>query len=141
MTALIDARDQMFEIVRTAWVGAGLDVTKMAWPDKPFTMPDPQDAAPWCRVNILHADAGQQTLANHAGRRRWGRTGTLTAQCFTRIARGVDYGPAQAVRFALEGASTQNCVWFRNVRLVEVGEDGAWFNVNVTAIFEYSEVH
>lgn len=48
---------------------------------------------------------------------------------------------AQCVSDAFEGIRTRNDIWFRNVRIREIGSSRkVWFQTNVLADFEYTEV-
>lgn len=102
----------------------------------------PTGNAPWAKVEIRHLDGGQASLANHAGIRRWRRSGVLWIQLRVPIGGGLAQGYELGQYFvdAIQKTSTDHCVWFRNVRLNEVGPDGAWYQMNVLANFEYDQV-
>ena len=74
--------------------------------------------------------------------RRYRHGGLFTAQIFVPIGKGLmeGYELAKLVSDAFEGTDTPSDVWFRNVRLREIGPDGEWFQINVLADFEYTEV-
>jgi hypothetical protein len=84
----------------------------------------------------------QASLANDGGRRRWERTGLVTVQIFVPAGEGLSeaYSLAKTVADAYEGTTTASGVWFRNVRVNEVGADGAWFQVNALIEFIYDEI-
>lgn len=132
----LQARDFIFGVFKAAW-----DATTFfaAYDDIPATKPDGQ--SPWARVSITHATGGQGSLANHAGVRRWDRTGVLVVQVFAPIGDGIKtcYSLATLVSNAFEGSQGSD-VWFRNVRLNEVGVDGAFYQINVLADFSYEDV-
>ena len=47
---------------------------------------------------------------------------------------------AQIVMNAFEGAATSKQIWFRGTELNIIGEDGAFWQVNVVINFEYDQV-
>lgn len=131
------ARDEMLAVFKAAWDTTG---HYAAYPDRPEEKP--KGADPWARVTVRHAVGEQGSLANHEGRRRWERRGTLFVQIFTPSGEGLSRSDtlAKIVVDALEGKSTPRGVWFRNTRINEVGPDGDWYQVNVLADFIYDEV-
>ena len=74
--------------------------------------------------------------------RRYRHDGLFTAQIFVPIGKGLmeGYELAKLVSDAFEGTDTPSGVWFQNVRIREIGPDGEWFQINVLADFEYTEV-
>lgn len=134
---ITQARDEMSALFKAAWDPTGHAVI---WDD--IGQPVENDRSPWARFTIRHADAGQATLANHGGQRRYRRMGTIFVQLFAPTGEGLstlDEMAIEAMR-AFEGKSTAGGVWFRDVRLREVGVDGNWQQANVMADFEYDEV-
>lgn len=97
---------------------------------------------PWARVSLRHATGNQASLRGDAGTTRWDRGGILTVQIFVPTGEGLSeaYTLAKVVADAYEGTSTPSAVWFRNVRVNEVGPDGEWFQVNVLIDFTYDEI-
>lgn len=102
----------------------------------------PSGNTPWARATLRHTDSGQASLANAGGRRKFRRTGVLTVGVFVPQGTGFSKSTALAtiVRDAYEGVSGPSGLWFRNVRINEIGPDGAWFLTNVVANFEYDDV-
>ena len=102
----------------------------------------PTGTDPWARATLQHVGGGQASLTGGLGTTRWNRTGFLTVQVFVPIGEGLSgaHNLAKIIADAFEGASTPNGVWFRNVRVNEVGPDGDWYQVNVVVDFEYDEV-
>lgn len=132
------AVDDMCSLVADAWSPTGYGVD---WPGVAGFVP-PTDV-PWMRVVIQHTGDGQRSLANHANRRRYRRTGTLWCQVFVPSGKGLAaaYEHAKLLLDAIEGSTTtEHCVWFRRTRLQEVGESGLYQQVNVLAEFTYDEV-
>lgn len=86
----------------------------------------------------------QASLANDNGARRWENAGTLWIQCFgtDASAEGLEIAEniATIAMNAYQGKSTENCAWFRNVRAVNLGSSGGWYQINVLVDYEYDEV-
>lgn len=136
----VEARDDMLAQITDAW--------KTANPTYPIVYDDysgeqgvPKTEKPWTRVTIRHNRGEQETLVNSLGNRLFLRDGLITIQIFTPRGAGLTkaYELAKVAADAFEGKATPKGVWFRSVRLREVGPDGNWFQVNVIADFEYSE--
>lgn len=137
----IKVRDESFELIRAA-VAAWDPTVKMYWEGVVATTQPTSDDT-WLRVSLLHATGRQSSLAGADGVRRWNRTGFISVQCFAPLARGSVQRATRlacVVRDALQGKQTASCVWFRNPRVNEVGEDKDWFNVNATIDFDYDEL-
>lgn len=107
----------------------------------------PHDAA-WTRIFIRHNLGEQATLSDESGVRRFEKFGTITIQVFAPLAEGTGGSPpsfagllAEVAKSAFEGKRTlPGNVWFRDVRINEVGVSGPWFQVNVLAEFRYDEL-
>jgi len=133
------ARDDMLKLITDAWTTAN--------PTYPMVYDDlgepqiPKTELPWCRVTIKHNQGEQETLGSPMGGRLFYRDGLLTVQIFAPRGQGltVGYDLAKVAADAFEGQASANGVWFRTVRLREVGPDGNWFQINVIAEFQYSE--
>lgn len=141
MTAtLTEARDVSLGLLRTAWLAdsTSQDIPLLWWD----TAQDPPSNGAWARVTMRHGEAFQATLAGETGSRRFTRTGVITVQIFTPTGDGLELSDSLAIiaARAYEGVTTDNGVWFRNVRANEVGQDGKYFQTNVFADFEYDEV-
>lgn len=132
------ARDEMLKAITDAWT-AGASGAPMFYDDRPGE--PPKDGKAWARVNIKHTVGQQATIANPIGNSLFRRDGIITVQIFTPSGQGLKLADqlAKVVLDALEGQSTPGGVWFRKVRLREVGPDGTWFNLNVLAEFNYDE--
>lgn len=134
------ARDAILSRFKTVWdadaESAGLPIV---WSD---AKGDPPETGHWARVTVRHVTAGQATLSGETGNRRFRREGIVTAQVFTQFGTGAAKSDrlAKVVMGAFEGYAAPGGVWFRNVRLVEVGQSGNFYQVNVLADFEYDEV-
>lgn len=98
------------------------------------------DKSPWATVVVRHA-AGQQDTLGGRGNRSFLRLGVLIVTINTPSGSGLSeaYALAKVVSDAYEGASSPNGVWFRNVRINELGRDGTFYQTNVLVDFEYHE--
>lgn len=98
------------------------------------------DQSPWASVVVRHA-AGQQDSLGGRGNRLFLRLGIMIVTINTPSASGLSdaYALAKVVSDAYEGVSSPNGVWFRNVRINELGRDGSFFQTNVIVDFEYTE--
>jgi len=98
------------------------------------------DMSPWATVVVRHA-AGQQDSLGGRGNRSFLRLGVLIITINTPSGSGLSeaYALAKVVADAYEGASSPNGVWFRNVRINELGRDGTFYQTNVLVDFEYTE--
>lgn len=96
--------------------------------------------SPFCRVFLRHVSGRQATLGG-VGHRTFERNGFLTVQIFTPVGKGLleSHRLAKVVGDAFEGRSSGNGVWFRNVRINEIGKDGMFNLLNVIVDFEYHE--
>lgn len=140
MTATyVQARDDIFGAVKTAWDPTGFT---MLYPDVANYLGIPTTESPWARAAIVHGGGLQSSLSGDTGKRRWTRLGTLTVQLFTPRGEGLSrgYQLAKILGDGLEGRATPRQVWFRNVRLTEVGPDGNFHQLNLLADFQYDEV-
>lgn len=132
------ARDEMTKQVADAWT-AGAGGAPLYYDDRPGQKPPTTSA--WGRLTVRHNLGDQTTLSNPLGQKLFRRDGILTVQVFTPAGAGLRLADtlAKVVADALEGQSTPGGVWFRKVRIKEEGPDGAWYQLNVVAEFEYSE--
>ena len=133
-----DAREEMYRQVYTAWIAAN-PTYPMTFDDRPGQKPDTD--LPWARASVRHNVGDQEALANPLGQKLFSRDGLFTIQVFTPMGAGLRVADtlAKVVADALEGQATPGGVWFRRVRIREIGPDGAFFHINVVAEFEYSE--
>lgn len=130
-----EARDEMFATFLNAWKGKGFPVV---WTDVPADVPSSETV--WARVVLRHANGGQGSLSGDTGVKRWRREGTLFVQVFSPIGDGssAGYNAAQTVVHAFQAA--RDCVWYRNIRMNEIGANGAFEQINVLVDFTYDEV-
>jgi Bacteriophage related domain of unknown function len=130
------AIDDMQKIVLDAWFPTGFQIFWEAIEDDR----KPDDNA-WLISTIRHVGGRQETLGG-IGNRSFLRTGIIFLQIFTRVGKGLQesYQLAKVLADAFEGQSSPKGVWFRNVRINEVGKDGTFSQTNVTVEFQYNEV-
>lgn len=131
-----EARDIILKVFKDAWDLTGFPVT---WTDVPGSAPTSETV--WARATIRHATGAQASLAGENGARRWARTGTVYIQVFAPVGDGskAGYEAAQIVVNAFQASRHEN-VWFRDVRMNEVGTSGAFEQLNVLATFSYDDV-
>lgn len=142
-----EARDEILGLLKTAWdagtpaLNSG-QVVRMEWPGVVQPTAPPADA-PYARPAIRHGRGAQRTLGT-VGNRRFTRIGLVTVQVFAPISRGGGLSLAESLgiiaRDAFEGVGTASGIWFRNVRIQEIGADDIWQQFNVIAEFEYDEI-
>jgi hypothetical protein len=132
---IAEARDEILTLFRTGWVAA-YPTAPILWADRTSDDDLPTDPI-WCRATVLHTAGFNDAIGNKI----FGRSGTATIQIFTRYGSGLTNNDV-AAKVALDtfqGQATPGGVWFRDVTLNEVGQDGDWFQSNVLATFEYTE--
>ena len=149
MTAtLTTARDEIHEIFQTKWdadspaVNGGA-IPPTAYDGRAFTTPQGQA---WARIRVRHAGGTQATLSGGLSlpsRTRFNKTGIVIVSIYQPVEAGGDTLLSEQLALiakeAFEGQQTPSQVWFRDVVSAEVGVDGPWFQVNVTAGFTYDE--
>jgi len=127
------ARDIILGVFKAAW-----DPRPAVYDDVPGTIPTGEIV--WARATIRHATASQ-TLAGEVGTRRFTEEGTVIVQVFAPVGDGSTacYAAAREVQNAFRDARNSD-VWFRDVRMNEVGTEGAFVQINVLATFSYDDV-
>lgn len=133
-----EARGDVYQLLVDAFGSEG----PIEFEDVPRNPQDPippKNQVPWLRVRMIHTGGRQVTLANEIGQRRFRKTGIVAVQLFTPLGSSLREPDRLGILLnnALEGASTPHDVLLRNVRLGEQGSDGHWYQVNITADFEY----
>ncbi len=130
------ASDEMLALFQTAWDTTG---NLAVYENVKGAVPTAQDA--WARPVIRHASGGGQSLTGALNQTNYERTGIMTVSVFIPNGNGLSLGRSlgKTVADAFEGKSTASAVWFRNVRIVEVGPDAEWYQFNVVVEFVYDE--
>ena len=139
------AKDEMLGALKSRWDADtpavyGGSIPTIFWDGVPPAKPDP--TASWAFPTIRHAAGSQVSLSDPSGLRRFEKNGIITVSVFSPIVKGFPLGEtlAEIAKKAFEGRSTPGGVWFKNVRIVEVGPDGPWYQWNVLAEFRYDEL-
>lgn len=128
------ARDVILGIFKAAW-----DPRVAVYDDVPGNIPTSETV--WARATIRHATGRQSSLGGDIGSRRFTDRGTVFVQVFAPVGDGSTacYEAAREVQNAFRDARNPD-VWFRDVRMNEVGADGAFEQINVLATFSYDDV-
>ena len=131
-----EAVDEMLQIFNDAWSLTGFKAFYENTRDDRDT-----DQSPWAEVVVRHATGQQDTLGG-VGNRSFVREGAIVITINTPSSSGLSkgYNLAKVVTDAYEGNSSPSGVWFRNVRVNELGKEGTFFQLNVVIDFEYSEL-
>lgn len=137
---ITSARDEILTLFRTTWLAAA-DSTNvpLLWDNRAQDIPT---SGSFARVSVRHADGAQATLSGETGLQSHRLEGTVFVQVFTPTGDGLTTSDklVEVAMSAFQGKRTAGGVWFRRVRAAEIGPDGAFFQVNVLADFEYDEV-
>src|SRR5574343_622052 len=135
------ARDDVFSLFQTYWntetpAHNGGSPVPIEWQGVDSGAPPVADS-PWARISMNH-NTGQQTTLGGVGSRRFTQRGLILLQVFSPVG-GFSIGENLAIigKDAFQGKSTTSGVWFRNVRVQEIGFDGTWNQIMVVAEFEY----
>lgn len=127
------ARDEMLSVFKAAWDNTGFAAL---YTDVTGEVPATED--PWARVVIRHADGGQ-TGFGATQVKKYTQRGVLIAQVFAPIGDGSSkaYELVQLVLTAFSQA--RGTVWYRNQRFKEIGNSGAFEQMNVLIDFTYDD--
>lgn len=137
-----EARDSMLKVFKDAWDPTGYPVVYPKTAGAETDDGDTPSANVWARATIRHADGFQSSLTGPLeGVKRHSRVGIVIIQVFAKIGDGstAAYDAAQIVANAFE-KSRDIPVWFRRVRINEIGARGAYDQINVLADFTYDDV-
>lgn len=144
MTTQRQARDAVMDRINTAWLASATTQSlPIVWDDVDGSKPGYDTdgkAVAWARVTMRHQAGSQETMAN-VGQRRYAATGLVTVQIFTPIGDGLVLSDAicAVVKSMFRARPRPQPVWFRDITPTEIGPDGPWQNVNVSAVFQYQE--
>tara|TARA_R110000772_G_scaffold30806_10_gene76524 strand:+ start:10083 stop:10499 length:417 start_codon:yes stop_codon:yes gene_type:complete len=130
------ANDEILTMFKAAWDPTGHE----AFYDAVRKQREADNSA-WAVVTLNHIFAQQDSLGGIGGR-SFKREGTLIITLNTPSTSGLSeaYTLGKVLVDAYEGISSPGGVWFRNVRINELGRDGAFNQTNVLVDFEYYEV-
>ena len=138
MTATFaQANDDILALFKTAW-----DTTGLLALYENIEGAKPTAQAAWARLTVRHGPSAQASLSGGTGVKRWERQGIITVQIFIPNGQGLSqgYSLGKIVADAFEGKATSLQVWFRNVRLNEIGPSGEWYQFNAIIEFTYDEI-
>lgn len=132
-------RDAVFAAFDTFWA----DRTPVAYPnlefdpDSAFPTPGADDA--WARLFLLGSADGMERYSSSVLSNHWSRSGVLTLEAYGRQGGSTDrvYELADAFMQWLENPGVANTVFSEITQPQEVGPDGTWFQVVVTANWLY----
>lgn len=131
------ATDEMLGAFKTAWDTTGLIAV---YENVKGRVPTGQDA--WARPTVQHAKGGGQSLTGANNKIKYTRQGVMTVSIFIPNGNGLALGRSlgKTVADVFEGKATASAVWFRDVRVVEVGPSNEWYQFNVVIEFTYDEI-
>ena len=138
-TALNRTVDNFVDVVFGNFEVFWADRTPVAWPNVQFDLTSKADNG-WVKVDIQHLPESGGA-ANVSGD-MYRREAFFTVQIFTRTGTGRGRADelAEAVLNWLETSAQDLNVWFRNQSLNEVGIEGAFYQVNCTALMTYDVI-
>ena len=135
VTAL-EFRTALFTAFDTFWA----DRTQIAPPNVPFD-PDkiPEGDTAWVRLYILGAEGGQERLSQSVDPHHFSRSGIFTVEVYAREGADTDeaYELAEAAIEFLENPGVDASAVSNISSPRELGRDGAWFQVSVSASWVY----
>lgn len=140
VTNVTQAQDEGLKAFRDAWEAAPPSQgVPLLYEDVAGA---PPTSGPWARVAFRNSTGRQHSLAGELGTRMFQHAGIVLVQIFTPTGDGRVLADqlAQISKNAFEGRATASDVRFRNTRILHVGQEGAWYQTNVLADFEYEEV-
>lgn len=137
-----EARDHILKVFKDVWDPLGYPALYTGTAENGGTEGDTPSTNVWARATIRHADGFQSSLTGPLEvLKRHTRIGTVIVQVFAKAGDGgtAAYDAAQTVANAFE-KSKDISVWFRRVRINEIGVRGEYEQVNVLANFQYDDV-
>ena len=132
----LEARDKIHAPFYSVWKETGYPVV---WEDSLAKPPSTETC--WARVTIAHVSAGQTSLGCGNDKRRYERIGQLNIQLFAPVHDGNVrlYELGQKIVDAYQAPRYED-LWFRRVSLLEAMPEGAFQQMNVSAIFTYEDI-
>ena len=143
MTTQTVARDAIVDTINDAWLASGTTSAIELQFDNVKADPVGEDAdgnaLPYARVTVRHFTSEQETLGG-VGSRKHQTEGAVTIQVFTPVGDGHTLADliVEVLKTAMRNVRVGD-LWFFDVRVNEIGQDGPWFNQNVIAGFRYEE--
>lgn len=137
-----EGRDYILGVFKSAWDVTGNPAQYPDTPQPSSTVGDNPSANVWARATIRHADGFQSSLTGPLEEiKRHTNIGVVIIQVFGKVGDGsvAAYDAAQLVATAYR-TSRNNPVWFRRVRVNEIGSRGPYSQVNVLVDFSYDTI-
>jgi hypothetical protein len=135
-STLAEARDAISSLVTTTWTGAAAGAPLLY--DNLDAQETPAGTALWGRLTVQFDEATRASLGNDGGA-LFRRRGRLYVQVF--IPHGKDVTPALSLADtlvrAIERPGHTGNVWFRDVGAEQIGSDGAYWQINIRADFQF----
>ena len=139
-----EARDALAGLVTAAWAAAAAAV---GMPSAPLLYDDvdgdpPGAPALWGRLSLQFDTGARVTLGNDSGAAMYRNGGQLFVQVFTPHGEGPRTSDrvVEALKRALQHPGHVDGVRIRNVSPQPGESDGAWFQVNVFAEFQFDRI-
>lgn len=129
-----EARDAMLAVFKTAWQAPRLAV----YTDVPGDIPATEVV--WARPTIKTEIGRQGSLTGGLGTVSWERKGVLWIQVFSPVGDGGKAGYDAAQDLVNAYQAERGSIWYRNIRMNEMGADGAFERFDVKTDFEYRDV-
>lgn len=138
------AHDAILGQFKSAWEAGSPAVSgsgvapAVEWPDAPQAQtPLSKGTDPWCRVTLKHSKRGSTSIA-YGGRVE--SEGVVMVNIFVQAGKRGLAVAARLGKVALAAFEGQRAgdIWFSDVVPGEVGVDGAWLQLDVKAVFHYS---
>jgi len=147
MTATYQAAiDELLGLFNDGWTAGAPTIVPyvpdVVWPGlEPVDNPDPSRY--WVRVTQQTVNEEQSNLKG-VGARRYTINGILVFQLFAPMSdsEGVETVRSLAVlaRDIYRGKQTTLSTWLRNARILEVGPDNKWYQINVLVDYEHDDI-
>lgn len=136
----MEFRDSLLSYFRQTWLSnEASKFVDLFYSDSKVNRPT-SDRTPFCRVTVQHGVTVQNSLSGSRELKIYRNNGILTAQLFTLVGDGLSKSDqiTKVVQDAFEGQAV-NGIWFRNVRVNEIGMDGDRYQTNILVDFSYDE--
>lgn len=98
----------------------------------------PDGSTSWVRIAIRHQSGSRSSLGNSSGKAKHTQAGIILIELNTPREEGLANSDIYSAAFAdaLRNFSDGD-IWISDVNVLEIGEDGNWFEVNIIADFQY----
>ncbi len=128
----VQFRDNVFTAFTTFWAGR----STIAWPNVEF---DPETVDEYIELQLIGDPAGQTPVGTSTFQQTKRRVGTVAFSIYVRENTSLDtaYARSEAVKEFLENPRAISNTTFTGIGQQEVGPDGVFFQVNVTAAYAY----